>query len=207
LSDGHIWMVQDLKFGDKCGAKTTFSGSNGSDKTNGNYTSLPGTWYGDCRNNTQPGAGYLYDWAAAIQKSGAYRGGPDVGCSGTASGTAGKNPAACRGICPQGWHLPTGGANGEFKALYNKYPSGTCGSSNCYCWGPSTEFEGVLGGWCSNTGSFGYTGEHGLYYSSTVQSTTSAFSLFFLSSKSEPGTHYNETTKWYGHSVRCVKNY
>jgi uncharacterized protein (TIGR02145 family) len=206
MQDGHIWMVQDLRFGDKCGTKTTFAGSNGANKTNGNYTSLPGTWYGDCRNNTYTGAGYLYDWAAAIQKSGAYKSSnANVGCSGTAGGTAGKNPGACRGICPEGWHIPTGGAAGEFKALYDKYPAGTCVSGNCYCWGPSSAYEGVLAGICSPTGQPEQIGSRLHNYSSTYGTADGAY--FLAADHGFQSNEVNETSKWKGMTVRCVMNY
>jgi uncharacterized protein (TIGR02145 family) len=208
MPDGHIWMVQDLKFGDKCGTKTTFAGSNGSDKTNGNYTSLPGTWYGDCRNNSQAGAGYLYDWAATMQKSGAYAGSTaDVGCSGTAGGTAGKNPAACRGICPEGWHIPTGGTAGEFKALYDKYSAGTCVADNYFCWGPNSAFEGALNGWCESNGALNGQSWSVVYFSSTFYSSTEVYALYARTSDSDNGTRFAGNTKQNGYALRCVMNY
>jgi hypothetical protein len=75
MADGRIWMVQDLKFGDKCD-KEIFKGSNDSDQT-GNVTTLKDKeYYGDCTNmrdnSTPAGRGYLYDWAAVINESGAY---------------------------------------------------------------------------------------------------------------------------------------
>jgi uncharacterized protein (TIGR02145 family) len=110
MADNRYWMVQDLKFGDGCD-KATFSGSNGSDQL-GKVNST-GTYYGDCTNasdaNTPAERGYLYDWAAAINKPGAYFGtNQSVGC--TAS-----NPTSCQGICPSNWHLPE---RYEYSALY-----------------------------------------------------------------------------------------
>ncbi|MDR3181181.1 MAG: hypothetical protein LBT61_04550, partial [Prevotellaceae bacterium] len=131
MADGHIWMVQDLKFGDKCN-KTTFTGSDGKDQT-GNVTSLTDkTYYGDCTNVktslTPSNRGYMYDWAAAINKPGAYRGSnADVGCTGT-----GSTANACQGICPEGWRVPTGDANGDYQFLINAYPACTTASSSCW---------------------------------------------------------------------------
>ena len=98
--DGRYWMNSQLKFGDKCN-KTTFSATTVTDQlANINST---GTYYGDCSTNMAAYAGYYYDWAAAMNRPGAYAGsGAIPSCEGT-----GANTTNCRGICPYGWHLPT----------------------------------------------------------------------------------------------------
>jgi uncharacterized protein (TIGR02145 family) len=116
MADGRIWMVQDMKFGNLCN-KDTYSGSKGKDQTS-KVTELDDkTYYGDCTNyrlsNTPSERGYLYDWAAAINQSGAYYAGvTGIGCSGTGSAAN-----ACQGICPTNWHVPTGSTNSEMSAL------------------------------------------------------------------------------------------
>jgi uncharacterized protein (TIGR02145 family) len=201
MADGHIWMVQDLKFGDKCN-KEDFAGSNGQDRL-GNISST-GTYYGNCRNNTQTGAGYLYDWAAAINKPGAYYGSKtNVGCSGTATGENGTNPGACQGICPAGWHIPTGGSAGEYQALHNAI--GNCTTDNDNCWDASSAWEGVLGGLCSDQGVLNSQGSYARYWSSTYYSSGSAYLLYFYSATVAPGT--SSGSLHYGFSVRCVKDY
>jgi uncharacterized protein (TIGR02145 family) len=198
MQDGRIWMVQDLKFGDKCD-KTAFSGSNGDDQTGKLSAVFPG-YYGDCRNNTQANAGYLYDWAAAINKAGAYyNSGSDVGCSGT-----GSTANACQGICPAGWHIPTGYSDGEFYDLHYNYNRG-CATDNDDCWDANSTFEGVLGGWCNDSGTLGNQGGNANYWSSTYYNNYSAYYLGFTSGNTYPGmySHY----KYNGFSVRCVRNY
>jgi uncharacterized protein (TIGR02145 family) len=199
MHDGHYWMVQDLKFGDKCN-KETFSGSDGSDQTGSNLTSISGYQYGDCRNNTQSGAGYLYDWAGAMQKAGAYSdGSSNVSCSGT-----GAAANACRGICPMGWHIPTDDSSGEFNALHNVASRG-CSTDNDDCWDAASAWEGAYGGLCNNSGSLFYQGSRAFYWSSTYNSSSHAYGLYFRSIYTYPGTDY--FTKYYGFSVRCVRNY
>jgi uncharacterized protein (TIGR02145 family) len=130
LHDGHIWMVQDLKFGNKC-TKTSFNGSTKADLT-GNVTTLTDqVYYGDCMNaklSTTPAErGYLYDWAAAINQQGAYEGSRNVApCTGTSTATS-----ACQGICPVGWHVPTGDPSGEMIALWK---ATGCNSYNACFW-------------------------------------------------------------------------
>jgi uncharacterized protein (TIGR02145 family) len=193
MADGRIWMVQDLKFGNLCGA--TFAGSS-ADQT-GKVSNI-GTYYGDCRNNTQGKAGYLYDWAAAINKASAYYGSSNnVGCSGT-----GSTANACQGICPDGWHIPTGASSGEFQALHNAI--GNCSTGNDDCWDSNSAWEGVLGGDCASGGSFLEQGSYAYYGSSTYHGNIYAYMLRFGSDSTLPDTYGN---KHYGRSVRCVRNY
>jgi uncharacterized protein (TIGR02145 family) len=188
MADGRYWMVQNLKFGEKCN-KTTFAGSKSDRKD------LVATgYYGDCRNNSQSGAGYLYDWSAAINKPGAYHGSySNVGCAGT--GSAGN---ACQGLCPNGWHVPTKSefedANTKFKSKYG------CGNT---CWHPSSQWEGVLGGLAYANGALGSQNSEGYYWSSTYSSGTDAFHTYIY------GTTVifsRGVAKSFGFSVRCVKN-
>jgi uncharacterized protein (TIGR02145 family) len=205
MADGRIWMVQDLKFGNRCSNKTAFTGST-SDQTNSNLTSISGYKYGDCRNNTQARAGYLYDWAAAIQKAGAYRGSStDVGCSGTDGGISGTNPGACRGICPEGWHIPTGGSAGEFLKLHDARED--CSLSHDNCWDASSQWEGVLGGACYPDGSMIFQNAKGHMYSSTYANSTGAYILYFQSNYTAPGTYADYNTKYLGMTIRCLMNY
>jgi uncharacterized protein (TIGR02145 family) len=204
MADGHIWMVQDMKFGDKCDKKT-FTGSNGKDQI-GNLTSLTDkTYYGDCTNmrddSTPISRGYLYDWAAVLNKSGAYYGSNlNVGCSGTSSGTVSPNPSSCQGICPNGWHVPTGGSGSE---LYALCAAMGCGASYvCSCLIDPSTFEGVLGGayeiggW--HWGNFVYT-------SSTRYDNGHAHIVCYPTS--DPVCNDDRNYKLGAHSLRCVMNY
>jgi uncharacterized protein (TIGR02145 family) len=146
LSDGHIWMVQDLKFGDKC-KRTTFTGTT-SNVTDRVSSLTDKTYYGDCTNarqsNTSSQRGFMYDWAAAINLNDAYakHQDPSYGCSGTNSGNIARYPAACQGICPNGWHVPTGAEGGEYAALCAAYNTSisACGDNVIFS---AQIFEGV----------------------------------------------------------------
>jgi uncharacterized protein (TIGR02145 family) len=206
LADGHIWMVQDLKFGDKCN-KTTFAGSDGKDQT-GKVTSLiDKTYYGDCTNvrtnNTPSNRGYMYDWAAAINKPGAYRGSStDVGCTG-----AGSTANACQGICPEGWHVPTADANGDYQRLLNAYP--TCTKATSSCWMEGSDWEAGYNGSVSPTGTVideTYPGQH---YITSSQSTSTQVCYFRAVPTSAevfcmPAYAYSKAN---GLALRCVMNY
>jgi uncharacterized protein (TIGR02145 family) len=200
LPDGRIWMVQDMKFGDKCD-KTTFTGST-RDQT-GNVTTLTDkTYYGDCSNirgtSTPPDRGYFYDWAAVLNKSGAFNGSTsNVGCAGT-----GSSVNACQGICPGGWHIPTADPAGEFTALKaaivdtNLCPPATCGYTIC---------EGVRGGWINTSGGLSYTFQNH-YTSSSMYSATEMF-IAYLDTSINASYHNQDSVKQYGYRLRCVMNF
>jgi uncharacterized protein (TIGR02145 family) len=204
MADGHIWMVQDLKFGNLCGSTFTGSTSNQTDKV----TSLTDkTYYGDCttltNSDTPDNRGYMYEWAAAINKAGAYYGSSsNVGCSGTATGTSGTNPGACQGICPVGWHIPT---SGEYNDAYTKFRS-YYSCSNAGCWNASSQWEGVLADACLANGTLVGQGTTATYWSSTYYDAFTAYILLFRADNSLiiGGGSY---PKYYARLVRCVMNY
>jgi uncharacterized protein (TIGR02145 family) len=202
MQDGRIWMVQDMKFGDKCG-KTAFSGLSG-DQT-GNLSTVFTGYYGDCMNvtnkSTPDARGYLYDWAAAVNKVGAYYGSNSYqGCSGT---TTAAN--ACQGICPVGWHVPTGGISGEFYDLHTNYGRG-CRTNNDDCWDNSSDWQGVYGGYFSYGNNLYQQGEVAHYWSSTNVNTSNVYVNRYEPKLTDPGTR-NDVNKRQGYSLRCVRNY
>ncbi len=124
LADGRFWMVDDLKYPTACGTRTSISGFTSSQST-ALGANVAG-FFGNCTNatntSTPAGRGYLYDWMFVMQNPEARYGGSwDPGCT--------NNPgtkAACRGICPEGWHVPTGnGSTGEFTLLNKAVNSGS----------------------------------------------------------------------------------
>jgi uncharacterized protein (TIGR02145 family) len=204
MEDGHIWMVQDLKFGNLCG--TEFSGSSVTDQSS--HVSDVGTYYGDCTTltdgSTPANRGYLYDWAAAVNKAGAYYGSSsNVGCSGTVTGSAGTAPGACQGICPADWHIPTGATTGEFYALQTA--NGGCVTTNDNCWNKDSAWEGVRGGYSYTDGTVRVQGTSGYYWSSTVTNGPNAKALYFHAGHASHG--HSDQNKYYGFLVRCVRNY
>jgi uncharacterized protein (TIGR02145 family) len=101
MPDDHYWMVQDLKFGEKCETKTSM----GNKTTAGNITAN-GIYYGDCYkyNCGQVDNGYIYNNEGVMNigvNSSTYT------CSGTSAGVGPNAPSTCRGICPEDWHVPT----------------------------------------------------------------------------------------------------
>jgi uncharacterized protein (TIGR02145 family) len=185
MADGRIWQVQDMKFGDKCN-KTAFTGSTSNQQ--GKVSAAFPLHYGDCRNNTQSGAGYLYDWAAALNKAGAYKGSSsDVGCSDTDLG------ASCQGICPSGWHIPT---SVEYEALIAKVDFT----------GFVSQWEGVFGGnYRPEHNALHAQGSEAMYRTSTYYNPNIAISIWGGSSFFRTYVYNNDD--WYkstGMSLRCI---
>jgi uncharacterized protein (TIGR02145 family) len=196
MADGHIWMVQDLKFGSGCNKSTyTSPSSNQSNKV----TSLTDkTYYGDCREPLASGTGYLYDWPAAVNKSNAYSGGSELGCIGTTSGVSGTAPGACQGPCPPGWHVPTGDTAGEFKNYYNVV-SATSHCTGSTCWNAASAWEGSSVGrmCCSYTTDLSVPG----YWSSTAPNGATALQIN-SASYLRPGNGRTDAF-----NVRCLMTY
>jgi uncharacterized protein (TIGR02145 family) len=201
MADGRIWLVQDMKFGNKCANNSFNSGSSDSQSK---VSSVFTDFYGNCtaatNTNTPSNRGYLYDWAAAVNKSGAYYGGSYQGCSGT---TTAAN--MCQGICPVGWHIPTGNSTGEYYDLHNNYGRGCPTGNDASCWDATSDLEGVIGGFCTESGSLGNQGSSSQYWSSTYSGSGSAYRLLFYGGSASPGT--STYSRHYGFSVRCVRNY
>jgi uncharacterized protein (TIGR02145 family) len=189
LPDDNYWMVQDLRYGgtieDACVNRINFYGM---------YSFAPshrfgiGT-YGDCTNvrnsNTPAERGYLYDWPAALQSRN--------GCSGR-----GENANSCRGICPVGFHIPTGEeysyANSSFVAFYRCDPP-------C-AW---LSWAYVKTGYASPAGTLNSTGVTGEYWTSSKTTGSGSDADFFYFADNLVSWSYLPAAN--GLAIRCVQNY
>jgi uncharacterized protein (TIGR02145 family) len=219
-------MVDNLRYGgsdsssgivnDYCAGRTDFFGE-GNPSTNANwYASANGegtadNLYGDCRDPAATGngtvvapclkstiCGYYYNWQATTQNADAYY-----------NGAAQPPTVGTQGICPAGWHVPTGGSSGDFYALDDANGGGSGGSCNssdapCAFWLPGGNWRGVRAGICLNSGSLNNQGNYGYYSSSSwySTSTTSAYCMFSISNSLGLSTTNNRDR---GMPVRCVQ--
>jgi uncharacterized protein (TIGR02145 family) len=203
MPDGHIWMVRDLKFGDKCINKITFSGSDGNDQTGKVTTLTDKAYYGDCSNiretSTPADRGYFYDWAAVLNKPGAYKGSTSaVGCSGT-----GSSASACQGICPVGWHVPTAGTYSEFNDLKTAFANTSkCVPASCNI----SMLESMPGGYLSTTGALMYT-SYSVFNSSTMSGANQFIMAHLMPTYIESNHIDANTSKANPYRLRCVRNY
>ena len=115
-----------------------------------------------------------------------------------------------RGVCPKGWHLPdTTEWNTLFTAVGGKSTAGKMlkSTSGWYNVGDGTDaysFSALpAGDWYGN-GLFSYEGSDAYFWSSTESDGNYAYYIYL-------GNYYDDASlcnysKYYGFSVRCVKD-
>jgi uncharacterized protein (TIGR02145 family) len=247
FADGKCWMVENLRYGgtttssgttEYCKGKTgsyTKGVSDGTKNTawygkvgtNATSTGTPDTLYGDCRDpatiDTAPctsgstACGYLYNWQAALQLASAYfgDGSQDVTYP---NNTPPSTTNHLQGICPTGWHLPSGGTTAtasEFFTLDVAYGGDGSGydpdTSYTGFWKPdsttsngSNGFNGLYSGYVNYNGSFNDQGSTGWWWSSSEYPLVSvAYDLGVSTSYVHP---QSANSKNYGGAVRCLKD-
>ena len=196
LKDGNIWMLDDLALGSDSVTTLTSADTNMSASS----WDLPASVSTDFhsfttaqinstnKNTTQPlameqsgtsGAGVYYNYCAATAGTYCY------------ANDAGVNNAT-DDICPKGWRMPTGGSNGEFQALRNKYNSG--GSF-------ATAFRASLSGLFYNS-SADSQGSLNVFWSSSIYDGGRMYSMRVSNSEILP---QNDSNRSYGFAVRCIR--
>ncbi len=184
MPDGHWWMVENLKFG-TCRNYTTYASKSVSGQIASGY-------YGVCQKSAY--GDYLYNWQAFMQHASAYEKG-----SNPSGNVNGNSLTQWQGICPEGWHVPSGGTTGEWQLLYDafyhdvsRFYPGTCA------------FNSKLTGLQTGKTLQGYN-IFSAYWSSTTHTSVYAYGFHVSPSSINPTT--NGWGKNGGLSVRCIKNY
>ena len=183
-----------------------------------NYNVTGSKCYDNLENNCDK-YGRLYDWSTAM----------NLPSTCNSSTCASQVQAKHRGICPEGWHIPT---NAEWNELYH-YANGTLdgstnlssnyysptagkhlkakeGWTNCSASGSSYScldthgFAALPGGLGLSDGYFGNAGSNGRWWSSTEYSANSAYSRYMYYDLE--GANWNISNKSYLLSVRCVED-
>ena len=141
--------------------------------------------------------GVLYNWPAAM--------------AGNASSD--RNPSGVKGVCPQGWHLPS---DGEWTELTDYLGGeGVAGSKlkevgTTHWSSPNTAatnetgFTALPGGYRLSYGAFGDVGLGGAWWSSTEGDPCNAWGRFMGYGGS--GVYRGSTSKDNGFSVRCLRD-
>jgi len=176
-----VWMAENLKY--------VASGSRC-----GNGTTLS-----TADNPTCDTYGRLYDWITALALS------SSCNTTSCASKITGKH----RGICPEGWHIPS---NAEWNTLINgDVDAGTKLKANSDSWNTNTGtdefgFSALPGGYGnpSGSGSFVNFGNSGSWWSASEENASNAYYRYVLHNFSYVYSVGN--TKTYLFSVRCVKD-
>ena len=149
--------------------------------------------------------GRLYTWTAAMDSEGAWStNGKGCGYNKTCSPTY-----PVRGVCPEGWHLPT---RAEFETLFTavggesiagqklKSTSGWNSSGNG---SDAFAFSALPAGGRYFDGNYDYEGDYARFWSSTEDYSDFAYNGY-LNYDDNAGLDYNY--KNFGYSVRCLKD-
>ena len=180
----------------------------------GDYTSDSTSWcYNDDANNCSK-YGRLYTWAAAMDSVGIW----STNGKGCGYGTTCSPTYPVRGICPEGWHLPT---KAEFETLITavggQLTAGTCGQltagkvlKSTSGWNSSGNgsdafaFSALPAGNRDNHGDFNVEGGIAFFWSSTQFNSDYAYYMYLYSGDDD--AYLDNIYKLYGFSVRCLKD-
>jgi uncharacterized protein (TIGR02145 family) len=197
MPDNRIWMVQDLKFGN-CTESSWKPEPQSEGGTTITPTVAPG-YVGHCRTSTATGAGFLYSWAGAMNFADVYF---QMGRIPLVCTDANIGDPACRGICPEGWHIMTGQHSGDATTLYIAMQT----YKSCSCISCLTEepWEGVRGGVIA--GGAGITNGSMYMWTSTITADNGrAARIQMNNTECIPGV--GSIGVHYGMTTRCVRNY
>ena len=200
LADGNCWMLENLRL-DPETLKTTLTTENTNMSPDVQFT-LPASTSSignGPTQNTEPQINTDNKNVTASYAGGTGKTGVFYNYCALTAGTIcvdENDQDAQYDICPAGWHLPTGGDSGEYKALYDSYSD-----NNTFL----RAIRGVLGGFQTGT-SIPTQGQYSVWVSSThVPSSSSVYGLSFsIADDVYVGNDMSYASRTYGVSVRCV---
>ena len=178
-----------------------------------NYDYNEGTAKSYCYSNSSANCdkyGRLYVWSAAMDSAAVFSdAGKGCGYGTTCAAASTSSTTVVRGVCPDGWHLPS---NSDWSTLWAAIGgTSTAGTKlkSTSDWDSSGNGEDAYGfsvlpaGYYSN-GSFYNAGDSGYFWSSTEDGSNGAYNKYFRYSNSYVYEYYNG--KGFGFSVRCLRN-
>ena len=153
-------------------------------------------------------AGRFYTWAAAIDSMKLANDADNpLDCG---DGMTCTLPDTVYGICPSDWHLPT---LAEWKALFEavggqSVAAGVLKSQNgWYSKGNGTDavgFSAIPVGFRTRAGDYDFEGYFAHFWSASESDEDNAYDVFMNYYIKD--VRYDDDVKFYGYSVRCVKN-
>lgn len=189
-----VWMAENLKYlpsvvGSSTGSDTEpyyyVNGYNGIDVVTAKATA------------NYTAYGVLYNWTAAM--------------NGAASAL--NNPSGVKGVCPNGWHLPSDGEWDELSTfiVYSSYAGGRLKETGFTHWAsPNTGatnqygYTALPGGMRHYDGTFDGISLYGCWWSASASGTSTAYYRSIFSDSEE--LHNPSFGKTNGFSVRCLKD-
>ena len=182
-----------------------------------NYDYNEGTAKSYCYNDEPDSCakyGRLYFWSAAMDSAGVF----SDGGKGCGYGVTCSVSEPVRGICPEGWHLPS---KEEWSVLFEavggedvagtklKSTSGWDYDDHGGRIGNGTDessFSVLPAGFRYGVGNYYYAGERADFWSSTERSSGNAYRWYFHYGNESVLLNYYDDFKDFGYSVRCLKD-
>ena len=173
-----------------------------------NYETENSYCYKDDANNCSK-YGRFYTWAAAMDSVGMW----STNGKGCGDGTTCSPTYPVRGVCPEGWHLPT---NAEFETLFTAVGGESIAGQKLKSTTGWTTYSGITNedafafsalpaGLRYYYGGYGNEGDNAYFWSSTEDDSRYADSMrLYYSIDDAYLTNYYG--KYYGISVRCLKD-
>ncbi|PBC73451.1 fibrobacter succinogenes major paralogous domain-containing protein [Fibrobacter intestinalis] len=179
-----------------------------------NYDYNGGTAKSYCYNDEPDSCakyGRLYTWAAAMDSVGVFGDG-GKGCGGY--GVTCKATYPVRGVCPEGWHLPS---DGEWQTLFKTVGGTGVAGTKLKSTSGWDDYDGKSGNGSDKYGfsvlpagdrrvggSYLDAGEHAFFWSSTGGSSYNAYYWYFSFDIEDVNSDYD--SKHHGFSVRCLRD-
>ncbi len=174
-----------------------------------NYETANSYCYNDDANNCSK-YGRLYTWAAAMDSVGTWSTN-GKGCGYNIYNKTCSPTYPVRGVCPEGWHLPT---REEFETLFTAVGGKSIAGQKLRSatgwtayFGITNEdafaFSALPAGYRGYNGGYDLEGDYAYFWSSSVYNSNYAYSMYL---------HYDydnaflNNYKYYGFSVRCLKD-
>ena len=155
--------------------------------------------------------GRLYTWAAAMDSAGTWStNGKGCGYGNTCSVASTGSATLVRGVCPEGWHLPT---KTEWETLFNavggestagKVLKSTSGWDDNGNGTDAFSFSALPAGFRYYNGSYYGEGDNADFWSSTESLSNYAYYMLLDCDDVNAGLYYDY--KNHGFSVRCLKD-
>jgi uncharacterized protein (TIGR02145 family) len=156
--------------------------------------------------------GRFYTWAVAMDSVGEFT--PNGKGCGYMDGENCELEGNVRGICPEGWHLPSvdewrdfiNGVGGEFVA--SKMLRSTAGWKDNGNGSDDYSFLALPAGLRDDKGNFKYAGETACFWTSTESNKRKSYLLLMYSGieSVELDNYMNGYEKYYGANIRCIKD-
>lgn len=149
--------------------------------------------------------GRLYTWAAAMDSAGIWStNGKGCGYGNTCSVASKASATLVRGVCPEGWHLPT---QTEWKNLFTAVGGSSVAGiklKSTSGWNSNGSDTFLFSGHRYNDGRYASEGGRAYFWSSSEYNSDYAYSMHLY--YNDDGVSLVGNPKDYGFSVRCVKD-